>query len=410
MLKLLQTALCALLLSSCILLPVTESPFSRAQAERIVRFAYGETTEDLSRDVQSLAYFFDVIAEQYYRKINVKDLADTAIDYLSSTEQSTSKARLQGARKAILAALDRHSQFFTSEEFTAFKQHLNGEFVGVGVRIRTHAMGAVAEPLPGSPAILAGMRKGDIIVRAGNKSFKGMSLQAIVETLRGKVGTSVSIAVIRNYQTPEQQNLAFSLRRKIIQQVFVTAKVLENIGYIRLGAFSEDTDDRIEEILEDFEDQTLRGYIVDVRGNPGGLLQQAIAIADYFLDSGTIVTVQNRREENTFSASAYRSITKRPVAILIDNATASSSEILALALSDHDHALLIGEESFGKGTVQTLYSLHEGEGLKLTTARYASPQGTTLMEKGITPDIIIADDPETEPDEQIQAAVANLMR
>ncbi len=410
MLNLLRIACCTLLVAGCFYPPITESPLNRLQAERVVAVAYHGAAQDTAGDVRSLAYFFDVIDAQYYREVDTLKLADIAIDYLNSTEESNPEARVQGAQKAILKALDRHSLFFNREEFTAFKHHLNGEFVGIGVRIKQHDEGAIAEPLPNSPAMRAGIQKGDIIIRAGRKSFKGMNLQQIVTSLRGKIGTNVTIGVLRGYGRTEPQKLEFSLRRALIQQVLIEAKTLEDIGYIRLMAFSDETDDQIEEILEDFERQSLRGYIFDLRGNPGGLLQQAVTIADYFLDNGKIVSVQNRHKEDVFSASSYRSITERPVVILIDGATASSAEILALALSDHQRASVIGEESFGKGTVQTLYGLHDDNGLKLTTARYASPNGTILIENGIAPDIAIVDDPITSEDEVIQAALAELRR
>ena len=400
-----RIAFCALFLSGCLILPVAESPQSRTQAERIVAVAYGDQTGDTAQEVDSLAYFFDVIAAHYYREVDRQELADTAMDYLNSAEAAPPEERLKGARVAIVDSLDRHSQFFDRDEFTIFQQSLNGEFVGIGVRIRTHEEGAIVEPLPDSPAMRAGMRKGDILVRAGKKSFKGMDLQQIVEALRGKVGTNVSVGVLRGYGTSTQQKLDFSLRRAIIQQVLIETKTLEDIGYIRLFTFSAETDTLIEKALEDFEKHSLRGYIIDLRSNRGGLLQQAITLADYFLNEGRIVSVHNRLKSNDFSASSYASITQRPVVVLIDGGTASSSEILALALADHHRATIIGEESFGKGTVQTLYGLHGGEGLKLTTAQYASPRGTILIEHGITPNIIIADDPTTEEDEQITAAI-----
>ena len=405
----LRAALCALLLAGCIYLPVKESPLNRFQAERIVRLAYNGETKDSAGEVNALAYFLDVIDTRYYRKVDMLKLADSAVEALKQTKIQQPKMRLQEARKAMLASLDRHSVFFTHEEFTDFQRSLSGEFVGIGVLLKAHEQGAIImEPLPNSPATEVGLQKGDIIIRGGKKSFKSLNLQQIVESLSGKVGTNVTLEILRGYGTAKQQNLVFSLRRAVVERILVDAKTLEDVGYIRLLSFSDETDAELEEVLENFEDQDLRGYIIDLRSNAGGYFQQAITIADYFLDEGLIVSSRSRDKEDTFSASSYRSITTRPVVILIDGATASSSEILALALSDHRRATIIGERSFGKGTVQTLYGLHNEDGLKLTTARYASPKGTVLIDQGIAPDIVAIDDLTTTEDEVIQAALLKI--
>ena len=409
MIVFLRAALCALLLASCIYSPITESPLNRFQAEQIVRLAYNGETKDTASEVNALAYFLDVIDTRYTREVDMLKLADSAVEALKKTETESPEIRLQEVRRVMLATLDRHSVFFTREEFADFKRGLSGEFVGIGVLLKEHELGAViAELLPNSPATQVGLEKGDIIIRAGKTPFKGMKLKDIVGSLKGKVGTNVTLEVLRGYGTSKQQNLVFSLRRAVVERILLVAKTFDDVGYLRLLSFSNKTDVEFEEALEDFEDQDLRGYIIDLRSNAGGYFQQAVTIADYFLDDGLIVSSHSRDKEMAFSASSYRSITARPVVILIDGVTASSSEIFALALSDHRRAFIIGEKSFGKGTVQTLYGLHDEDGLKLTTARYASPKGRVLVDQGIEPDMVVLDDLSTSEDEVIQAALLKI--
>ncbi|NQY81818.1 MAG: S41 family peptidase [Alphaproteobacteria bacterium] len=390
---------------------------NRVNAQRIVAHAYdlAEGSSGTSQDqaLESLAYFLDLIDLRYYRSVDTGKLAQAALRNLDENAQNLGGEHdvrdfLKDARNAMVAELDRHSQFYDHDEFEDFKQQLKGNFSGIGVRILKHESGVLADPIRDSPAARAGMRKGDVIFRVGAVSLAGFKMSEIVGILRGKVGTNVTLSVLRGLDTIDEETLNFSITRAVVHQILVVARVEDEVGYIRVRGFSEDTDDLVEEALRKFERQSLYGYVIDVRGNPGGFLQQAVTLTDYFLDRGVVVSVRGRKRDETFSASSHASITQRPVVVLIDQGTASSSEIFAIALADHQRARLIGEQTYGKGTVQTLLGLHNGEGLKLTTARYFSPQGTSLIDEGITPDIELVDDLTTTQDEPLFAAIAEL--
>ena len=300
---------------------------------------------------------------------------------------------IHNAIKGMVGNLDPHSSFMPPEAFDDLQDDTKGEFSGIGIVITTkEGILTVVSPIEGTPAYKAGIQAGDIIIKIDGVSTKGMALWEAVGKMRGPRYKKVLITVIREGETVP---LEFALKRDLIPMTSVRSAVLKpGYGYLRVTNFRMNTTEDMEKHLKKLETGNipLRGLVIDLRDNPGGLLDQAIKISDLFLDQGSIVSIKGRLEKNTQVFSAYPDEKERdyPIVVLINGGSASASEIVAGALQDHSRALILGTPSFGKGSVQTVRPLKDGFGIKYTIARYYTPNGRSIQAKGIQPDIEVA--------------------
>lgn len=302
---------------------------------------------------------------------------------------------IEGAVNGMLNGLDPHSSYMDPKNFRDMQVETRGEFGGLGIEV-TMEDGAVkvVAPIDGTPAAKAGLRANDLITHIDGEAVKGMTLDKAVEKMRGPVGTAIKLRISRK---GADKPIEVSVTRDVIHVRSVTSRVEgDDVGYIRITQFTEQTMDGLKAALKDIAAKVpadkLRGYILDLRNNPGGLLDQAVSVSDAFLDHGEIVSTRGREPEDTqrFVAQAgeKRLTHGKPIIVLINGGSASASEIVAGALQDHKRATLIGTRSFGKGSVQSIIPLGYGEGaLRLTTARYYTPSGRSIQAKGIVPDI-----------------------
>ena len=297
---------------------------------------------------------------------------------------------IHNAIKGMVGNLDPHSSFMPPEAFDELQDDTKGEFSGIGIVITIKdSILTVVSPIEGTPAYDAGIKAGDVIIRIDDKSTRDMALWEAVNLMRGPKNKTVLITVIRKN---EPEPIEFSLKRDMIPMESVRSVMLKpGYGYLRITNFRMSTRDDIITHLEKLESQNngLKGLVMDLRDNPGGLLDQAVKISDLFLAKGDIVSIKGRREENNQVFKAYPSDEDRsyPVVVLINGGSASASEIVAGALQDHSRALILGTTSFGKGSVQTVHPLKEKFGIKYTIARYYTPNGRSIQAKGIEPDI-----------------------
>jgi len=298
---------------------------------------------------------------------------------------------IQGAIKGMLSSLDPHSSYLKPENFKDLQIETSGSFSGIGIEITMKDnLLVVVAPIEGTPAFIKGVKAGDIIIKIDSVSTKDMTLMDAVSLLRGKKGSEVTISIQRK-GWDEVQN--FTITRDVIPLHSVKSKLLEpGYGYIRITNFQSKTSHDAKEALTKLSaDKELSGLILDLRNNPGGLLEQSVKISDLFLDDGMIVYTKGRIEsQNTeYYAHAGGLKLKAPLIILVNGGSASASEIVAGALQDHQRALILGVQTFGKGSVQTVFPMSNGTGLRLTTARYYTPNGRSIQAKGITPDLVV---------------------
>ena len=312
---------------------------------------------------------------------------------------------IYGAIKGMVQSLDPHSSFMTKEEHQELLIETKGSFSGVGIEIsmRDNVL-TVVSPIEGTPAYEAGIMAGDKIIKIDEKSTRDMTLTDAVKNIRGKKGTTVKLTIIREDQ---EKPLEFNIIRDVIPLRSVRALLLTpEIGYLRISNFQSKTARDLSEALKKMEkDRPLKGLILDLRNNPGGLLSQAIDVSDLFLDSGIIVSTKGRNASQDMQVSAKKNDTERkyPIVVLVNGGSASASEIVAGALQDNKRALILGTKTFGKGSVQTILPLSDGSGLRLTTARYYTPSGKSIQASGITPDIEVAYIPPKEEKEDTQS-------
>jgi len=317
---------------------------------------------------------------------------------------------IQGGIRGMLETLDPHSSYMLPEDYREMKIDTRGEFGGLGIEItQRDGMLTIVAPIEDTPAFRAGLLAGDQIVKIEETSTKNLSVMDSVKLMRGPAGSPIRLTIFREgFETPRE----FTLVREIIQIKSVKSRLLdERIGYVRLVQFQERTAEDLQQALERLHKESkdgLAGLILDVRNNPGGLLDQAVQVSDLFLPSGLIVYTEGREEGSRMSFSAHRQGTEPdyPLVVLIDGGSASASEIVAGALHDHDRALILGTQSFGKGSVQTIIPMSDGSGLRLTTARYFTPSGTSIQATGITPDVLVPqlDLPKAQEAERVREA------
>ncbi len=306
----------------------------------------------------------------------------------------TDKELIEHALNGMLSNLDPHSSYLTAKDFADMQVQTKGEFGGLGIEVTMEdGFVKVVSPIDDTPAFKAGILASDYITHIDDTPVMGTTLNEAVDKMRGKVGTSVNLTVRREgVDAP----LQFTLKRDVIRIKSVRHRIeQDNVGYIRVTTFNQNTADGVESAIADIKkqvgDEKLAGYILDLRNNPGGLLDQAIGLSDLFLDKGEIVSTRGRNEEDTKRDNATPGDTTggKPVVVLINGGSASASEIVAGALQDHRRAILLGTKSFGKGSVQTVIPMPGNGAMRLTTARYYTPSGRSIQAKGIDPDIVV---------------------
>ena len=307
-------------------------------------------------------------------------------------EEVSDKQLIEAAINGMLTSLDPHSSYLDEKDFKYMNEQTSGKFGGLGIEI-TMEQGVVkiVSPIDDTPAFKAGLKPGDYITHIDGETIIGMSLNEAVDKMRGKPGTKVKLTIRRINEKPFDVTLK---REEIKTQSVKTDIKDDDVFYIRIGSFSEDVDTDIKKAFEKVQKnrkEPLKGIVLDVRNNPGGLLDQAVAVSSLFLDQGEVVSTRARNEEDTLRYSAKgKDITNgMPIVVIINNGSASASEIVAGALQDHKRAVIIGEKSFGKGSVQTVVPLGDYGAMRLTTAKYYTPSGRSIQATGIEPDIVV---------------------
>ena len=355
--------------------------------------AYGSSEDDIYEKIDLLSEVLSKINKEYVDEIDQSETMDAAIN-------------------GILQSLDPYSAYMSPDSFENMQTETSGEFGGLGIEVSMEAgVVKVISPLDESPAYRAGVKAGDYIVKINDEQVQGKTLSEAVELMRGPVGSDIKITVRRR---GEKKALIFNITRKIIKIKSVKSEIIDkNIAYIRLTAFNENSSQQIQKKLNQFNsNQNIKSFILDLRNNPGGLLSQAIKISDYFLSSGEIVSTKSRRESENrkWFAKEGDILNGKTLIVLINNGSASASEIVAGALKDHKRAILIGENTYGKGSVQSIIPLKNNGAIRLTISKYYLPSGKSISEIGITPDIVIDEETDefrinTETDNQLRYAV-----
>ncbi|THJ10992.1 MAG: S41 family peptidase [Nitrospira sp. CG24C] len=313
----------------------------------------------------------------------------------SYVDETKVKDLVQGAIRGMLSTLDPHSAYMTPEMFKEMQVETKGEFGGVGIQIGVKENRlAVIAPIEGTPAYRAGIKPGDFIIKVNDEPTKDLTLMDAVQKMRGPKGSKINLTIQRE-GTPDP--LQFTLIRDTIKIESVKSKVLDNIGYVRLTQFQESTGRDLGKVLKQFKDQKLQSTILDLRNNPGGLLTASVEVSEQFLPGGKLVVYTKGREskKDEWIAKGKDQMDDSPMIILINEGSASASEIVAGALQDYGRAVIVGTTSFGKGSVQTILPLGDGSGLRLTTAKYYTPKGRSIQTTGITPDIVVKAQPPT---------------
>ena len=346
-----------------------------------------------------------------YKKIDLfgEVLKKINDEYVDEVDQSKS---MDSAINGLLQSLDPYSAYMTPESLESMQTETSGEFGGLGIEVGMEAgVVKVISPIDDTPASKAGLKAGDYIVKINNTQVQGKSLMEAVELMRGPVGSSIEITIRRR---GEKKALIFNIKREIIEVQSVKFELLEdNIGYIRLTSFNENSSTQIKEKIEKLnKNKNLKGYILDLRNNPGGLLSQAIEISDFFLENGEIVSTRSRQssENRKWFAKKGDLINGKTLLVLINYGSASASEIVAGALKDHKRAIILGENSYGKGSVQSIIPLKNKGAIRLTIAKYYLPSGKSISGVGITPDIEVAESSDefkinSETDNQLDFAI-----
>lgn len=327
-------------------------------------------------DIRSLSEVFGKVKQHYVEDIEDKELLENAI-------------------RGLLSGLDPHSAYLDKDAFTELREGTSGEFGGLGIVVgMKDGFVNVISPIDDTPAERAGVKSGDLIIRLDDKNVKGMTLEDAVSIMRGKPKTDILLTIVRE---GADKPLKIKITRAIIKIQSVRSKTIaDGFGYIRVSAFQERTGADLRKAISKLKkanNKKLKGLVIDLRNNPGGLLSAAVEVSDAFLEGGVVVSIKGREESNTttYRAKGMDLINEAPIVVLINGGSASASEIVAGALQDHKRAIIMGTLSFGKASVQTVVPLGNGSALKLTTARYYTPNGTSIQAKGITPDIVLDD-------------------
>jgi carboxyl-terminal processing protease len=350
-------------ISICLLFLLTQNSFSQKK-------------ETIYEKLDLFADIFNTAEKEYYKPINENEAIDGAIN-------------------GMLQSLDPHSSYMNPQSFKNLNIETKGEFGGLGIEVTMEqGLIKVISPIDDTPAFKAGIKSGDYIVKIDNHQVKGLAIDEAVNKMRGKSGTSVTLTIRR---IDVSEPIVIKLNREIIKNKSVTYNFIdkEKVAYIRLKVFDENSGKEIQDAIKDIKNHNsnIRGYIFDLRNNPGGLLVEAIKISDAFLTDGEIVSTKGRdpKDIKVYSAKSKKvdMIDGKPIIVLINEGSASASEIVTGALKDNKRAIIIGEKSYGKGSVQSIMPLSNGGGLRLTTAKYYLPGGETIEDIGVMPDIIV---------------------
>ena len=359
-------------------------------------------------------FFFPLVnssEQNIYKKIDLfgEVLEKINKEYVEEINQSES---MDSAINGLLQSLDPYSAYMSPEIFNEMQTETSGKFGGLGIEVSMESgVVKVISPIDDTPASKAGIKAGDYIVKINEVHVHGKSLSEAVDLMRGPVGSAIELTIRRR---GERKALTFKIVREIIQIQSVKADLLEkNIGYIRLTSFNENSDTQVERQIKELEkNKNVKGYILDLRNNPGGLLSQAIKITDFFLSNGEIVSTKSRKasENRKWFAKKGDLTNGKLLIVLINYGSASASEIVAGALKDHKRAILLGENTFGKGSVQSIIPLKNDGAIRLTIAKYYLPSGKSISEVGVSPDIEIAEETnefriKTETDNQLNYAI-----
>lgn len=375
----LQTALCGAIVATAATLSLVDPGLSRS---------VGAALQDSPKTILDEAW--QIVNREYVDPNFNRQNWQTVRQNLLSRNYKSKEEAYTALRAALERLEDPYTRFMDPKQYEALSSQTSGELSGVGIRLelneRTKIL-TVVEPLENSPAIKAGIQPGDRIVAIDGKSTQGMTVEAASNLIRGEVGTKVTLRISRD-GTGEQ---AVPLVRARIELQTVSYNLKQEggkrIGYIRLNEFSSHASDQMRRAIQALGNQKVDAYVLDLRGNPGGLLQASIEIARMWLDKGAIVKTIDRKGDSEQIAANNTALTKLPLAVLVDGNSASSSEILTGALKDNGRALVVGSQTFGKALVQSVHSLSDGSGLAVTIAHYYTPNGTDISHKGIDPDV-----------------------
>jgi len=360
----------------------------------LVNASNSANEEDIYKKIDLFSEVLDKINKEYVEEVNQSEAMDAAIN-------------------GVLQSLDPYSAYMTPELYKDMQTETSGEFGGLGIEVGMEfGVIKVISPLDTSPAAEVGIKAGDYIVKINDIQVQGKSLSEAVDLMRGPVGSDIEITVRRR---GEKKALIFTITRGIIPLNSVKSEIIDDkTGYIRLTSFNEKSSKQVEEKIQEFKkNKKIENYILDLRNNPGGLLSQAIKISDFFLDSGEIVSTKSKRkyENKKWFAKKGDILKGETIVVLINYGSASAAEIVAGALQDHKRAILVGENSYGKGSVQSIIPLKNDGAIRLTVSKYYLPSGKSISEVGVSPDIEIAESLEddfkfnTETDNQLNFAV-----
>jgi len=349
--------------------------------------------DDIYKKIDLFSEVLDKINKEYVDDVNQSEAMDAAIN-------------------GVLQSLDPYSSYMSPESFQDMKTETSGEFGGLGIEVgMEYGVVKVISPIDNSPASKVGVKSGDYIVKIDDIQVQGKSLTEAVELMRGPVGTDIEITVRRR---GEKKALTFIITRDIIEIASVKARIIdEKTGYLRLTSFNENSSSQIKDRIKEFnKNKKIVNYILDLRNNPGGLLSQAIKISDFFLDNGEIVSTKSKRkyENRKWFAKKGDILNDNTMVVLINYGSASAAEIVAGALQDHKRAILVGESTYGKGSVQSIIPLKNDGAIRLTVSKYYLPSGKSISDVGVTPDIEVSENSEefklnTETDNQLNYAL-----
>jgi carboxyl-terminal processing protease len=339
-----------------------------------INYLYSKNTNELYEKIDLFSEVLETIKKEYVNEVDQAEVMDSAIN-------------------GILQSLDPYSSYMSPKSFQGMQTDTKGEFGGLGIEIGMESgVVKVIAPIDDTPASNAGIKSGDYIVKINNEQVQGKSLTEAVELMRGPVGSEINLTVRRRNV---KKALDFKIKRAVIEVKSVNAKIVgerKKIGYLKLKSFNENSYNQLSKKINKFEkNNKLNGYILDLRNNPGGLLTQAINITDFFLDNGEIVSTKGRKisETRRFFSRKGDGIDGKPLIVIINNGSASASEIVAGALKDHKRAIILGENTYGKGSVQSIIPLKNGGGIRLTISKYYLPSGKSISEVGVLPDIFV---------------------
>ena len=326
------------------------------------------------------------ISEYDYLKFLGDSIEKIKTDYVEHVEN---KEIVESAINGILSSLDPHSSFLNAKNLEDMKIQTKGLFGGLGIEVTMeNGFVKVISPIDDTPAYKAGIKAGDYITHLNKKSVIGLTLDEAVGKMRGPVGSKLKVTIGRANVEP----FDITIKRDVIKITSVRSRIEKDVGYVRITTFSEQTNKSTKEAIKKLKkNKNLKGFVLDLRNNPGGLLEQAVYVSDLFLEKGEIVSTRGRDSENpeTYKAKPGDVINGLPLVVLINGGSASASEIVAGALQDHKRAIILGTQSFGKGSVQTIIPVNPYGALRMTTARYFTPSGRSIQKKGISPDIVV---------------------